>query len=114
MVLSQLAFAVGIKARNIFDVIQNFPHLERQLICSDDCGSNKKLVFAMIVRLLLEEDYALPGIAISQLECEKGHDFCSGIAGRLFNAMAGNWLSRKSQYRDAAKATTKHKVRKFQ
>jgi hypothetical protein len=78
---------VGAKAWNVFRVIQSSPELFNRLYNSPTT-SNKKQVFARVVKTLLERDSALPGILVTALHCSNGHDFCSGIASRMFNCLS--------------------------
>lgn len=51
------------------------------------------LVFAKVVRMMIEADWLANGGDLRQLSCENGHDFVFGIARRLFNCMIKNLLT---------------------
>jgi hypothetical protein len=88
------AFSMGMKAWVVFEAVENSPILRKEFWREECGGSNKKTVFARIVKSLLEKDGAEEGVAVTTLQCSNGHDICTGLAARLFSCMTKNYLKR--------------------
>ncbi len=59
-------------------------------------GANKKSLFATIVKQLLETDASDFDTGLTDLVCQKGHDFGFGLTQRFFSGMSKNFVKLKS------------------
>ncbi len=116
LVPSNRTFTVGLKCWNVFSVIQKSGDLKNKFM--DSTVSNKKLLFAEIIRILITEDMVMSDESVGEYTitdtcCPKGHNFVSSLACRFFNCMCKNLVKQLTARNVDAAAKTKLKVAKL-
>jgi hypothetical protein len=109
---TQPAFSVGIKAWVVYQIIDHSPLIRKQFL-SEACGTNKKQVFAHIIKTLLQRDSAESGVVVTQVACAQGHDLCSGLASRQFSCMSSNTVKRLNQEAKDVKEQKRNRKRQL-
>ncbi len=92
---SDAAFTVGLKSWSVITLLQENESLMQRFM-EKKIGVNKKSLFASIMKQLLETDASDFDTGLSDLVCQKGHDFGFGLAQRFFRSMSKNFVKSKS------------------